>query len=425
MSTSNDRSYEYDDNGQVQLVSLSIWRFTYQPIWTDRDKLQRRKLKRDIESGLVDPNSVNEDGGPLWHFICRRLDDDDVDWATSLFCSEPVQIDARDNFGHTALLLAVYNDLEKITELLLSEGANPNLANDGGETPLHDLCRKSSDHVVPGWAQTFFKICDERQLQVRVDAKDRLGRTPLQWAVANFKLDLIDVLLARGADLSSFVFPVKRHFYERFRTYDRARFRIKAKLASGIMMAVEHLERKGCELELSDALTIMNFFANHGLFEESPAIEKCLNNEDFVCRVKGKMIKPNLSYYDLIQLRPEEAAKQLKYMNYFKFVSSTDLDWLPNSCGYREAWVAHLCEKLSNNVFRSWALEPFWKLIHYRLPILCCEMIIENLTNKDLYHICLVAQGQTIRNGKICVIKRNNERPVRARKAPKRLKIEW
>ncbi|KAL7293338.1 hypothetical protein TKK_0013109 [Trichogramma kaykai] len=33
------------------------------------------------------------------------------------------------------------------------------------------------------------------------------------------------------------------------------------------------------------------------------------------------------------------------------------------------------------------------KLIHARLPILCCVRIIENLKNEDLYHICLAATG--------------------------------
>ncbi|KAL7305462.1 hypothetical protein TKK_0002201 [Trichogramma kaykai] len=58
---------------------------------------------------------------------------------------------------------------------------------------------------------------------------------------------------------------------------------------------------------------------------------------------------------------------------------------------HKEACYLHLCEKLWRQFFRRWALDPFMKLIHYRLPILCCDMVVEELMNKDLYHICLAA----------------------------------
>uniref|UniRef100_A0ABD2XCQ8 Uncharacterized protein n=1 Tax=Trichogramma kaykai TaxID=54128 RepID=A0ABD2XCQ8_9HYME len=59
--------------------------------------------------------------------------------------------------------------------------------------------------------------------------------------------------------------------------------------------------------------------------------------------------------------------------------------------------VKHLCEKLSRRFFRRYALDSFLDLTRYQLPILCCEMILdESLINKDLYHICLAAAGQII-----------------------------
>ncbi|CAB0038936.1 unnamed protein product [Trichogramma brassicae] len=50
---------------------------------------------------------------------------------------------------------------------------------------------------------------------------------------------------------------------------------------------------------------------------------------------------------------------------------------------------SRLCERVSRTFFRDWALDPFLELIHYRLPIECCEMVIEELRNQDLYNVCL------------------------------------
>ncbi|CAB0042584.1 unnamed protein product [Trichogramma brassicae] len=43
----------------------------------------------------------------------------------------------------------------------------------------------------------------------------------------------------------------------------------KSKLASGALLTIEILESAGYELEWSDALTVMKFFAKHRLFEEN------------------------------------------------------------------------------------------------------------------------------------------------------------
>ncbi len=48
----------------------------------------------------------------------------------------PVDIDAVDAVGRTALMLATLNAKESAVELLLSHGANPNIADAQGRTPL-------------------------------------------------------------------------------------------------------------------------------------------------------------------------------------------------------------------------------------------------------------------------------------------------
>ncbi|XP_014220907.1 ankyrin repeat and protein kinase domain-containing protein 1-like [Trichogramma pretiosum] len=62
----------------------------------------------------------------------------------------PVLVDARDNEGWTALHVALAEGCKKTAELMLRLGADPNLANAEGETPLHVIC-DLSDIERHGW----------------------------------------------------------------------------------------------------------------------------------------------------------------------------------------------------------------------------------------------------------------------------------
>uniref|UniRef100_A0ABD2WB32 Uncharacterized protein n=1 Tax=Trichogramma kaykai TaxID=54128 RepID=A0ABD2WB32_9HYME len=160
-------------------------------------------------------------------------------------------------------------------------------------------------------------------------------------------------------------------------------------VASGALSVVESLNKRGYELEQSDALTIMKFFAKYELFEKSAELHKFLHDKDFAKELKEVMVSQSLSLYDLIQLQPREAAKRLTYLDYLQLENSCKLWRLPQDL--IRACALHLCEKLSRGFFLRWAVEPLMELIHYRLPILCCDMIIEQLTNNDLCNVCLAA----------------------------------
>ncbi|CAB0028584.1 unnamed protein product [Trichogramma brassicae] len=143
----------------------------------------------------------------------------------------------------------------------------------------------------------------------------------------------------------------------------------------------------------------MKFFAKHGLFEKSGHLEpNWYEDEEFASKVKEVTVEADLSLYDLMRLRPREVEKLSMYTNVNKFFMLGSVKgikpWRRLTVESREACVMHLCEKMSRRFFRDWALESFLELIHYWLPILCCEMIIDDLTNQDLCNICLAALGQ-------------------------------
>ncbi|CAB0034094.1 unnamed protein product [Trichogramma brassicae] len=82
------------------------------------------------------------------------------------------------NTGDSPLHYAVainYDDTTKVVELLLRRGASPNLANNAGQTPLHNFSMHTDDAHVD-LAKFFFKICDELRWMVPVSIKDKSGR---------------------------------------------------------------------------------------------------------------------------------------------------------------------------------------------------------------------------------------------------------
>ncbi|CAB0043791.1 unnamed protein product, partial [Trichogramma brassicae] len=239
---------------------------------------------------------------------------------------KPTRIDARDESGNTALYLALARDNWQLVESLLRIGADPNSVNEMGFTPLHFLCWRTELCV-----KLFLEMCDKQGLQVQIDARDHEGNTPLQLAVANVRPKIVDILLDRGADLSEFVFLTGSRFFEGIALFESLMMldypRFKAMVARCLMGVLQCLERRGYELDRSDALMIMTAFAKHGMFAKS-------------------------AYNFELQI----------------------------------------CENESRRFFLRWALDPFWRVIHYRLPIEICEMIVKKLRNEDLYNICLTAE---------------------------------
>ncbi|XP_014231263.2 ankyrin-1-like [Trichogramma pretiosum] len=345
----------------------------------------------------VDINLANEDGlTPLHIIISQKIYDNKlVDMLLEFIDNknQPVQIDSRDKSGNTPLHLALKEGEKKVADLLLRRGANPNLANAEGSTPLHYICQRYLDD---DFAELFFQINDENHQLVKVDARDKLGRTPLQLAVANLLPKTVDVLLDRGADLSSFIFPDSSYFGEKinFKIRYESVINFKFRLTSGALSVVECLEKRGYELDRNEILTIMKCFDNKGLFKiwATDHKEHWYDVKELTKKAKTIMINPSLSLYGLSRLRLDEAEKRVTYSD-FEFAHRIRFWSLPPK--HQESCVVYLCEIVSRRFFRRWALDPFMELTHFRLPILCCEMIIKKLSNEDLRNICMAAADQS------------------------------
>ncbi|XP_014232822.1 serine/threonine-protein phosphatase 6 regulatory ankyrin repeat subunit A-like [Trichogramma pretiosum] len=108
---------------------------------------------------------------------------------------QQVKLDTPEKkLGQTPLHLALHFGLQKVAELLLRRGANPNLADNDGTTPLHLLCRWFDDKFL----KIFFEICVNQVVQVNVE--DKWNVRPLDRALVDRNKKVIEVLLRRGAD---------------------------------------------------------------------------------------------------------------------------------------------------------------------------------------------------------------------------------
>ncbi|XP_023316937.1 ankyrin-1-like [Trichogramma pretiosum] len=342
------------------------------------------------------------------------------------------------------LHLALYHKHQNVAELLLKNGANPNLATEDGCTPLHLICARECDddlaelffkmcddsnhrlqidarnkwdqtplHVAVFYSNkkrnnddsthlmdTLFSICDDRHQLVQVDTKDKSGWTPLQWAVAYLHPNLVDVLLDHGAKLSNFVFPKMSHFNLGFVSmFDETAVHAKLKVVFDLRTVVKCLEKRDYKLKLEDLQTIKRLFDKYEAFKKLPNLDqRWYDKEEFSSEAKNIEMSPNQSLYDLVRSPPAKAEEILPNEDYYhKLVSSTEWSKLSEEC--RIASVAQLCEIMARGfLYKRRALASLVKLTRNKLPIFCYDMIIEPLTNKDLWHICLASPRETRRS---------------------------
>ncbi|CAB0030333.1 unnamed protein product, partial [Trichogramma brassicae] len=184
-------------------------------------------------------------------------------------------------------------------------------------------------------------------------------------------------------NFSCFVFPTFDRFDECLEPLV-LRDRLELNVTSGLVAVVERLEERGYERDRGDALTIMRLFAKYELLKKEN--DSWCHKELYF--TKKMMIKPNLSLYDLIQLPPKQAGKLIAHADCMDFARRSER--LP--ANYRAKCCAPLCEIISRKFFLDWALDPLVELLHYRLPILCCDKIADKLKNEDLMNICFAAE---------------------------------
>lgn len=134
------------------------------------------------------------------------------------FIENGVDVNGTNNFGLTALHMAVVSRNLNIVELLLANRADVNAKDDYGLTPLHYATGASCTNFIRTAVMrkglvidlTVSNLVEKSGLNevvlalmksnaIDIDCEDRDGRTPLHYAVWDLKPDLVRILLNNGA----------------------------------------------------------------------------------------------------------------------------------------------------------------------------------------------------------------------------------
>ncbi|KAL7299600.1 hypothetical protein TKK_0007364 [Trichogramma kaykai] len=122
----------------------------------DRLKNLREKVNWEIEGErqIFLRNSLRTGGTNIkYKFHAATLFFDRIDKL-----NRALHMDAQDNYGNTALHLALNVGYEQLAIMLLKRGANPNLANGKGLTPLHIICQSKYNVLI----EQFLEITNQR-----------------------------------------------------------------------------------------------------------------------------------------------------------------------------------------------------------------------------------------------------------------------
>uniref|UniRef100_A0ABD2WKB9 Uncharacterized protein n=1 Tax=Trichogramma kaykai TaxID=54128 RepID=A0ABD2WKB9_9HYME len=350
-----------------------------------------RKLVNLLLKRGADRNRTNNKKETPLHLICKVTEDLQILYdffEISKKQNRTIEIDAQDIFGDRPLHWTLRHGNRTVAELLLRRGADPNLASSYGVTPLHLICQGKVDD---DFVELFFQINDELNQTVQIDAKDNQGQTPLQWAVACVLPNAVDVLLDRGARLSSFAYPDESQFDTSYAPLNSELWHnCRLRLASGALMIAQRLEQKGYGMKESDYLQIMGLFVKHQMFERLVDLEEpWYEDEEFASRSRMIMVNADLSLHDLIRMGPDEASSQLTYRNYYELGCSAEFHGLPE--GVRDVCDLHLCEKLSRPFFLHLEQRVYSKLpFDHRIELnRRRKKILKQLSNEQLCKLCL------------------------------------
>lgn len=139
---------------------------------------------RELVGRGFDPNARDPDGHPA---IMRALRADSADAALTLAQLPGTDVNVRNKSGETPLMIAAIKGQMEVCKALIERGAAVNQA---GWTPLHYAASSDSLPVL--------RLLLERR--AAVDARAPNGRTPLMQAAMYGSEDVVDALLAAGAD---------------------------------------------------------------------------------------------------------------------------------------------------------------------------------------------------------------------------------
>ncbi|KAM7069882.1 ankyrin repeat and SOCS box protein 10 isoform 1-T1 [Acridotheres tristis] len=144
------------------------------------------------------PEALSDDGYRPLHLCCKSSDSIEC---VRLLLQHGASVNSQtEEENDTALHVASRHGLAEHVQLLLHHGAELEVKNKEGQTPLNAAC---AQHHQPQDMDRYYRVC---QLLVEsgasINAADRDRQHPLHLACKNANAQIVELLLARGANVN-------------------------------------------------------------------------------------------------------------------------------------------------------------------------------------------------------------------------------
>ncbi|CAL1283118.1 unnamed protein product [Larinioides sclopetarius] len=120
-----------------------------------------------------------------------------------LLKSSKINAETSDKQEMTALHCAANYNSPDVVEILLNANAHPEATDENLSTPLHLAATTGSEVIIKLLLNAVEKKGDSESLRKYIDEKNLSGNTALHLAVIKGHLDIVEVLLNKGADVKS------------------------------------------------------------------------------------------------------------------------------------------------------------------------------------------------------------------------------
>ncbi|CAB0037973.1 unnamed protein product [Trichogramma brassicae] len=172
-----------------------------------RSKLDLSRHQKSVHEGCkdygcdrYDVNYVDELGFSHFHAACKvghyLAAKKFLESGQDLNCIMP---ETGDSPLHLAVRSPFGNESQELNRFLLESGANPNLPNAHGLTPLHNACQRPLAWTSYYLMQTLFEHSIDEYQPLQVDAQDKWGNTPLHYLLSQISACVdLEILLTKG-----------------------------------------------------------------------------------------------------------------------------------------------------------------------------------------------------------------------------------
>jgi len=154
-------------------------------------------LKFLLANGADPHVRANNGNTILIDLLRRRILVNGMEFVNLLIDQYKVDVNAKNDLGHTALMVAIRAQLEPYIRRLFEAGANPYMEDAKHVTPLMHACNHYK-------ADTLKLLLD---LNVNINANNSEGKTVLDYAIAEKRFKLVKFLLDHGAVANNKIDP--------------------------------------------------------------------------------------------------------------------------------------------------------------------------------------------------------------------------